>query len=178
MNLHKNSFPGLLGPFQPEEIDLLDKLKRMVARNLSSVKSLIRNMDGFEETSPYSPTYSYGMIKFSFGEDKIIFVIPWGYKFDPHGKLTIYHSENAKEKSIEVVKKMTDIYWDEYFRRKPYFDEKEIPTSILSRDLPDGKKLIPEWYVEVRAFIHSTGCQFTSWLQAEKWFTDQGYVVA
>jgi hypothetical protein len=50
-----------------------------------------------------------------------------------------------------------------------------IPENvILGKVLPDGQKIVPKYFVEVRAFLNPRGDPLSSWLSAERWFLNNG----
>lgn len=58
---------------------------------------------------------------------------------------------------------------------EPEWYGKPIPVNvILGKVLPDGQKIIPKHFVEVRAFLNPRGDQLNSWLSAERWFLSNG----
>ena len=56
--------------------------------------------------------------------------------------------------------------------------EKSIPADgVNGKILPDGRKVIPRFFVEVRAYLHphSNGEPLSSWTIAEEWFRNLGW---
>lgn len=59
----------------------------------------------------------------------------------------------------------------------PWWYGMPLPSSgIYGKSLFDGRKVIPKFFVEVRAFIHPQGDCLNSWRAAEEWFRDQGWI--
>jgi len=65
------------------------------------------------------------------------------------------------------------------FKSVPWWYGRDIPSSIHGKKLADGRKVVPKFFVEVRANIHPVngGDPFLSWLEAEKWFKDHGWEI-
>lgn len=65
------------------------------------------------------------------------------------------------------------------FKSVPWWYGRDIPSSIHGKKLADGRKVVPKFFVEVRANIHPVngGDPFLSWLEAERWFNNQGWEI-
>ncbi len=56
----------------------------------------------------------------------------------------------------------------------PLWCEQNVLPAHIGRKLEDGRKIVSVAIIRVYAYFHPNGDRLGSWLNAERWFKDQG----
>lgn len=185
MTINRKDFSTQYGDsIYPESIDILNRLYDVGGLNRPFIAHLIKDIPGFINVCGDDQGDWFCVVKFLTKENQELGIFfPWCQNWD--GDLRLNKSialcapNDARDQYLDILQKVTDCFWDQYFRRSCHNPRRRMPTEIFYRILEDGQKAVPWWYVDVRASMNPVagGDPFLSHLDAKKWFEDQGLVV-
>lgn len=123
--------------------------------------------------------------KFSFSNGNITVFFPWGSD-RKSGQSVVLRAQN--EVTIDqvryIIKEIIGIFWWEYFSHSHHNPRGKMPKDVFGRIMPDGRRLVPNWYIDPRANIHpvlnedGSVDMFLSHLEARRFFENAGWEIA
>jgi hypothetical protein len=167
--------------YYPDDINILNRLYDVVGACGSELECLFSPLPEFVKIWRPRDGRWFWVAEFSVDEGRIVRVFfPWCQ--NRSGKIRLDESivfyGVQKEKIIVIFEKIVNIFWEKYFLRSYHNPGRKLPNNeIFSRTLSDGRKVVPAWYVDVRAYLNPIENGFFSHLAAKKWFEEQGYEI-
>ena len=119
--------------------------------------------------------------EFSFDEGDVAVFFPWKSNVGEKRSVSVRTELGVKEDHVRyTVKEVLDILWWEYFSRSHHDPRRVLPEKIFGRILKNGDKIVPRWYVDVRAYLYPVagGDMMASHLAAKEYFNSRGWEVA
>ncbi len=123
----------------------------------------------------------YLISEFTFLEGNIVIFFPWKINGGEKRLVTVHTQAGVKEDQIRyIVKEVLDILWWEYFSRSHHDPQRNLPEKIFGRILGNGEKIVPWWYVDVRAYLCPVlgGDMIASHVAAKEYFQSKGWNIA
>lgn len=177
-------------PANEKEIDVLNKLYSIIGTCGGSLEGVGKNIRGFKKISNAKTADNYQWfwaMHFELDNKKAAVLFPWAMDWSNMNgsgldrSILIFAENNDREFASFIARQLIDQFWGMYFYDKSLIRLRAdtIPDSVFARKLDDGRKVIPRWYVETRAYLNpvSGGDPLQSWLAAENWFLEQGFEI-
>jgi hypothetical protein len=171
--------------FYPEGIDVINRLFDLISGSGEYFKHLFSVLPEFVRI--WRPNFAredwFWVAEFSVAGGGLVEIFfPWCQ--NRYGNLKLNKSSALRgsavreEDAFEMFQRVVDIFWDRYFSRSYHNPKRKLPQEIFSRTLNDGRKVVPGWYVDVRAYFHPIGGDASaSYSMAIDWFRQQGYEI-
>lgn len=164
-------------PCENSNFDVLNRLCYTTGYSTFWLRALFENIQGFNNVFQGIKTsddyYWYCKAIFFRSSGRIAVLFPWSSKQGLDRSVAVFG--NDFETCAEVVNDIVGIFWKEFFSR-PYKGI-IIPQEIFGREV-NGRRIVPKWYNEDRAFLHPIDNDpVKSWVAAEQWFAEQGWEV-
>ena len=155
--------------------------------NVMSLEALLRRIPEF--ASAFRPCDTeldwFWAAMFNFPNGNVTIFFPW-YSDRKHGQSVVLRAQNdvINDQVRYIIKEVVSIFWWEYFAHSHHNPNERIPKKIFGRIMSDGRRLVPNWYIDPRANIHpvlnedGSVDMFRSHLEARKFFENAGWEIA
>lgn len=179
---------GYNGPLFPDRIDTVNKICNYLSFNGSVLENVGRHSDMYivmDRARTNDGYHWFWGLYFKVGSGEVAVLFPWGMRglyseIKLDRSIAVYcKGDVSLEKINAILEAIEGAFWTIYFKTKNCHGGK-IPSEIFGRITKEGKRIVPKWYVEVRAKLNPVNNDdpFLSWLEAEKWFQNQGWEIA
>ncbi|OGI28550.1 MAG: hypothetical protein A2288_03375 [Candidatus Moranbacteria bacterium RIFOXYA12_FULL_44_15] len=175
---------GVMSTFYPEDINILNRLYDAVGGSGAYFKQLFPTLPEFVRIwRPISKEDWFWVAEFRVDGKMIEVFFPWCQNWHSEIRLDksiVFCGEDGQKEHLVIFQKIVDIFWEKYFSQSHHDPRRKLPGGIFSRTLNDGRRVVPVWYVDVRAYLNPVhgGDPVLSHVVARDWFEEQGYEVA